>query len=185
MVDATQYALLIASPHPANTLQVVNNDELKAERTKRASVRSTAKRKKKKKGKIGRRRSHKESEKAEGTRSNGKKRWRRGPVCMHLGARKGAQEEGSGTAGAVGMKHGRAMLCGPSWRGEQERPLPVLPLLRESAVLHVTPRFAASESATHGTTAWDDDLFFLESENFWCELPKRDKERDMREDLLD
>jgi len=35
------------------------------------------------------------------------------------GVRQGAQE-GSGIAGAVGMKHSRAMWCGPSWRGERE-----------------------------------------------------------------
>lgn len=52
---------------------------------------------------------------------------------------------GSGTAGAVGMKHGRAMLRGPSWCREQERPLPVLPLIRESAALRA-PRFATSEA---------------------------------------
>lgn len=74
---------------------------------------------------------------------------------------------GSGTAGAVGMKHGRAMLCGPSWRGEQERPLPVLPLLRECAALHVTPRLVASESATCGTIAWDDDLSLFWTPKFF------------------
>lgn len=77
---------------------------------------------------------------------------------------------GSGTAGAVGMKHGRAMLRGPSWCGEQERPLPVLPLVRESAALRA---LRVSLLPKLPCFAWDDDLSFLNSEIFWCELPKQ------------
>lgn len=64
---------------------------------------------------------------------------------MHLGARKGPPG-GSGTAGAVGTKHGRAMLCGPSWCGEQERPLPVPPPLREYIVFRYSRSSRASRS---------------------------------------
>lgn len=75
---------------------------------------------------------------------------------------------GSGTAGAVGMKHGRAMLRGP-WCGEQERPLPVLPLIRESAALRA-PRFAASEAPVPRV---ERRSFFPQLRNLWCKLPKQ------------
>lgn len=73
-----------------NTLHV-NNDELKAERTKRASDRPTARRKKKKKkGKIGRRRL------CRGEREGGgvmvKERWRGVRFACTWGARERAQE---------------------------------------------------------------------------------------------
>lgn len=58
------------------------------------------------------------------------------------GARQGAQE-GSGTAGAVGTKHGRAMWCGPSWRTEVV-PARFLPPSRESGRARVPPLPEAS-----------------------------------------
>lgn len=154
------------NPHPVNTLQDVNNDELKAERSEKVSERLREGRKEEER-KDRKEVITQESEKAEGTRSNGTERWR-GPVCMHLGARKGPRRERdrrcgrdearpSNVARSVVVRRTGASASCPSSS----------PKVRRSSYIafRLLPRLPCF--------SWDDDLSLLDFEIFWRRLPKR------------
>lgn len=100
----------------------------------------------------------------EGTWSNGTERWR-GPVCMHLGARKGPRRERHCRCGRDEARPSNVVRSVVVWRtGASTSCSSSSPRVHRVSLLPKLPCFA-----------WNDDFSFLKlnSEIFWCKLPKR------------